>query len=176
MSKCINDFLFSMKSKVKGFSKKDFEILKKAMSDALAAQSQEFEENDKRLWQEIANLQFIFDRPQRCIKLLDEITKEDFNEHFLRLFFSNESKRLDIQLVSEQKAKEQKKQYGQSKNEEMYKKVLKREKYEGTFEWFKAYSKYDEDNLKSALTEWRKEDEPEPPIEETVYLGSMPGI
>ena len=121
-------------------------------------------------------MQFIFDRPQRCIKLLEEITKEDFNEHFLKLFFSNESKRLDIQLVSEQKAKEQKKQYGQSKNEEMYKKVLKREKYEGTFEWFKAYSKYDEDNLKSALTEWRKEEEPEPPIEETVYLGSMPGI
>lgn len=56
----------------------------------------------------------------------------------------------------------------------MYKKVLKREKYEGTFEWFKAYSKYDEDNLKSALTEWRKEEEPAAPIEETVYLGSMP--
>lgn len=37
MSKCINDFLFSMKPKVKGFSKKDFEILKKAMADALAA-------------------------------------------------------------------------------------------------------------------------------------------
>ena len=37
MSKCINDFLFSMKSKVKGFSKKDFDTLKKAMSDALAA-------------------------------------------------------------------------------------------------------------------------------------------
>lgn len=56
----------------------------------------------------------------------------------------------------------------------MYKKVLKREKYEGTFEWFKAYSKYDEDNLKSALTEWRKEEEPEEKIPETVYLGSMP--
>jgi hypothetical protein len=56
----------------------------------------------------------------------------------------------------------------------MYKKVLKREKYEGTFEWFKAYSKYDEDNLKSALSEWKKNEEPEQPIEETTYLGSMP--
>jgi hypothetical protein len=56
----------------------------------------------------------------------------------------------------------------------MYKSVLKRKKYEGNLEWFKAYSKYDEDNLKSALTEWRKDEEPPKPIEETVYLGSMP--
>lgn len=64
--------------------------------------------------------------------------------------------------------------YSQSKSEEMYKKVLKRQKYEGGLEWFKAYAKYDEDNLKSALTEWRKDEEPPKPIEETVYLGSMP--
>ena len=56
----------------------------------------------------------------------------------------------------------------------MYKSVLKREKFEGTFEWFKAYAKYDEENLKSALSEWRKDEEPAKPIEETVYLGSMP--
>lgn len=106
------------------------------------------------------NFQFIFDRPQKCVELLEEITKEDFFDHFMKLFFSEESKRLDIQLVSEKSAKDQKKAYQQSKNEEMYKKVLKREKYEGTFDWFKAYSKYDEDNLKSALTEWRKDEEP----------------
>lgn len=35
MSKCINDFLFSMKGKVKGFPKKDFDVLKRAMADAL---------------------------------------------------------------------------------------------------------------------------------------------
>ena len=35
MSKCINDFLFSMKGKVKGFPKKDFDVLKKAMADHL---------------------------------------------------------------------------------------------------------------------------------------------
>lgn len=174
MSKCINDFLFSMKGKVKGFPKKDFDVLKMAMADHLKNQSQEFEEQDKRLWQEIANLQFIFDRPEKCVKLLDEITKDDFNAHFLKLFFSEESKRLDIQLVSELKSKDQKKQYSQSKNEEMYKSVLKRQKYEGNLGWFKAYSKYDEDNLKSALTEWRKDEEPAKPIEETVYLGSMP--
>ena len=106
MSKCINDFLFSMKGKVKGFPKKDFDVLKMAMADHLKNQSQEFEEQDKRLWQEIANLQFIFDRPEKCVKLLDEITKDDFNAHFLKLFFSEESKRLDIQLVSELKSKD----------------------------------------------------------------------
>lgn len=63
MSKCINDFLFSMKGKVKSFPKKDFDVLKKAMSDALAITSKDFEEEDKRLWQEIVNFQFIFDRP-----------------------------------------------------------------------------------------------------------------
>ena len=78
------------------------------------------------MWQEIANLQFIFDRPEKCIKLLEEITKDDFNAHFNKLFFSEESKRLDIQLVSELKSRDQKKQYSQSKNEEMYKSVLKR--------------------------------------------------
>ena len=31
----------------------------------------------------------------------------------------------------------------------MYKDVLKRQKYEGTYEWFKAYSKYDDDNIKT---------------------------
>ena len=60
----------------------------------------------------------------------------------------------------------------------MYKKVLKREKYEGTFEWFKAYSKYDEDNLKSALTEWREDDVPEQKQEDlsNMHLGSMPAF
>lgn len=56
MSKCINEFLFSMKGKVKAFPKKDFELLKKAMADHLKNQSHEFEEHDKRLWSEIANL------------------------------------------------------------------------------------------------------------------------
>ena len=117
MSKCINEFLFSMKDKVKAFPKKDFEMLKKAMIDHLKNQSQEFEENDKRLWQEISNLQFIFERPQKCIELLEEITKEDFNAHFLKLFFSEESKRLDIQLVSEAKVLEQRKAFNKSSSE-----------------------------------------------------------
>lgn len=50
MSKCINDFLYSMKGKVKNFPKKDFETLKKAMADALQIQVSDFDEEDKRLW------------------------------------------------------------------------------------------------------------------------------
>jgi hypothetical protein len=49
-----------------------------------------------------------------------------------------------------------------NKKDKMYKEVLKRQKYEGTYEWFKAYSKYDDDNIKVAFDEWRKEEEEKP--------------
>jgi len=52
-----------------------------------------------------------------------------------------------------------------NKKDKMYKEVLKRQKYEGTYEWFKAYSKYDDDNIKVAFDEWRREEEEEKPIE-----------
>ena len=41
-----------MKGKVKSFPKKDFDVLKRAMADALANQAagKDFEEEDKRLW------------------------------------------------------------------------------------------------------------------------------
>jgi len=108
------------------------------------------EGEDTRLWQEIVNFQFIFDRPEKCIDLLNDINKEDFTAQFETLFFSETAKRLDIQLVTDKHAKDQKKFYNENnKKDKMYKDVLKRQKYEGTYEWFKAYSKYDDDNIKT---------------------------
>jgi len=127
MSQCINNYLQAMRKKVKGISKKEFEMLKKAMQDYLSLPPQDMEGEDARFWQEIVNFQFIFDRPEKCIDLLNDVQKDDFIGQYETLFFSENSKRLDIQLVCDKHAKDQKKLYNENnKKDKMYKDVLKR--------------------------------------------------
>jgi secreted Zn-dependent insulinase-like peptidase len=56
---------------------------------------------------EITSHKYNFDRQQENIETLASITKAEFQDHFERIFFSNTSKRLDLQLTSEAHKSEQ---------------------------------------------------------------------
>lgn len=53
-----------------------------------------------RYWDEIATHKYIFDRQEKEIEVLKQITKQEFQEHFEKLFFT-ERKRLDYELNAE---------------------------------------------------------------------------
>ena len=58
-------------------------------------------EESHRFWNEISIHNYDFDRQETELKLLDEITLEDFKALFERVLFSEYTKRLDFQLTSQ---------------------------------------------------------------------------
>jgi secreted Zn-dependent insulinase-like peptidase len=61
-----------------------------------------------RLWGEISTHTYLFDRQDIELELLKEITKEEFLNHFDKVFFSEETKRFDLELTSERHSEEEK--------------------------------------------------------------------
>ena len=58
-----------------------------------------------RFWNEIATHKYIFDRQEREIEILRNLTKQEFQEHFEQVFFT-ERRRLDYELTSEKHSEE----------------------------------------------------------------------
>lgn len=54
-----------------------------------------------RFWGEIANHNYDFERQDTELKVLETVTLSDFKALFERLFFSEYTKRLDVELTSE---------------------------------------------------------------------------
>lgn len=53
-----------------------------------------------RLWNEMATHMYMFNRKEREIEELKAVTKQEFQQHFETLFFTNR-KRIDYELNSE---------------------------------------------------------------------------
>ena len=54
-----------------------------------------------KAWAQIANHKHQFTYQDDCLKLLEEITLDDFKQHFERVFFSASTARLDFALITE---------------------------------------------------------------------------
>ena len=97
----INDFLITMRELVKNLSDEEFEIQKEAVLIKLSEKDINLAGENARHWGEISTHKYQFDRQEREIAMLSEITKQDFMELFEKTFFSATSKRIDLQLTSE---------------------------------------------------------------------------
>lgn len=60
-----------------------------------------------RFWRELTNHEYNFERQQQEIEMLQTITKEEFLAHFNHVFFSAQTKRLDLELTAEAHKEEQ---------------------------------------------------------------------
>ena len=59
------------------------------------------------MWSEISTHKYLFDRQQKEIETLASLTLDDFKAHFERVFFSEETKRIDLELTAEAHKDEQ---------------------------------------------------------------------
>lgn len=57
-------------------------------------------QESSRFWNEISIHNYDFDRQNKELTILDEITLSQFKELFELIFFSKKSKRVDLQLTS----------------------------------------------------------------------------
>ena len=105
----INEFLISMRDKVKNISDEEFEVHKSAVMTRLAEKDISLSQENQRHFGEISTHHYLFDRQAKQIEQLKTITKGEFIDLFESTFFSEKSKRIDLMLNSEAHGEENEK-------------------------------------------------------------------
>ena len=59
-----------------------------------------------RNWNEIVSHKYNFNKQAKSLKMLKLISKEDLQKHFVKIFFSKETKRLDLEITDTPKREE----------------------------------------------------------------------
>ena len=90
-----------MKEKVMNLSEEDFEVQKQAVLVKLAEKDINLSKETYRHWGEISTHKYNFERQDKEIEILSEISLKDFQDMFFKTFFSPQSKRMDLQLTSD---------------------------------------------------------------------------
>jgi secreted Zn-dependent insulinase-like peptidase len=104
----VNKFLISYREKIQNLSDEEFDTQKKAIQTIIAEKDTSLAKESSRYWQEISNHYYLFDRQNKELETLMTITKSDFKEYFEKIFFSSETKRLDLLLTSSVHEQDQK--------------------------------------------------------------------
>lgn len=97
----INEFLVAIRDKVTSISDEDFETQKSAVMTRLAEKDISLSQENMRHFGEISTHHYMFDRQNKQIEELKNITKAEFINLFEQTFFSDKSKRVDLMLNSE---------------------------------------------------------------------------
>jgi len=100
MVNAINEFLTATREKVKSVSDEDFKVQVEAVNTELSEKDINLKKDCERQWSEIGLHKYNFNRQQEEIDCLQTITKQEMIDHFENVFFSKESKRLDLELTS----------------------------------------------------------------------------
>lgn len=108
----INDFLVDVHSKLQngGLTDEEFLTHKNSVLTDLKEKDINIAEEHARHWAELTTHRYQFESQNMKIEILEKITKEEFLEHFNRVFFSEHTKRLDLELTSEAHKEEQEKE------------------------------------------------------------------
>jgi len=77
MQKNVEKFLKDMRKKVKGLSKKEFEIYRESLKIKLIRQPQDLEQESERFWYQINCDVVRFDKREQCLNLLDTLNKKE---------------------------------------------------------------------------------------------------
>jgi secreted Zn-dependent insulinase-like peptidase len=86
----------SIRDKVAAITDEEFLVQRKAVHTKLAEKDINLSYENHRFWYEIVTHNYDFDIQNNSLKELEKVTKEDFQAHVQKVFFSNQSKRLDL--------------------------------------------------------------------------------
>ena len=87
-------------------SGEEFEIVRESLQVSIDQRDASLADEFGTISSEIFAQKYVFDRKQRKLEALAQITKEDLAKHFDKVFFSNEKKRLDIESLSPSQAEQ----------------------------------------------------------------------
>ena len=147
----INEFLVATREAVKKLSDEDFEVQKQAVMTKLAEKDFNLQKESARFWEEIIFHHYEFNRQDLEIEALKLITKDEFVAHFEQIFFSADSKRLDIELTSAAHESENSELLESNKKHLMFTEVFKgRQIHTATIDEFKSLFELHPDTLKQS--------------------------
>lgn len=136
MVSCINKFLIEKREDVKNIKDEDFETIKGAVNTIISEKDINLSYECTRFWNEIGKHKYNFKRQSKMVEDLNKVTKSEFIAHFEKVFFSDQTKRLDLQLTSEAHKEEQEKYRALNQESEIFK-LLNRVKVQDSIMQFK---------------------------------------
>jgi len=97
----LNSFLEKQLEEVNKITEEDFKVQVQAVSVRLSEKDYNLsKENSRFFTNEIATHKYLFDRQEKECAVLNEITRDEFVNHYKKIFFSENTKRLDVQINS----------------------------------------------------------------------------
>lgn len=81
-------------------TEEEFKIHVDAVLVKVSEKDYNLQKDNFRFWQEISTHKYLFDRQEKEIEALKSLKKEDFIGHFEKIYFSEQTKRFDIELTS----------------------------------------------------------------------------
>lgn len=126
----INKFLLEKREEAKTLSEETFNEFRGAVRTQYAIRDTSMYKETDRANSEIFSHSLLFDRYTRDLEVIDSLTLDEFRAFFEHMFFSDKSKRLDIQLVSAKSKAEQVEHSAKiDAEDEIFTKYLPREKH-----------------------------------------------
>jgi secreted Zn-dependent insulinase-like peptidase len=97
----VNNFMVTERENVKNMTVEQFETQKKSVWTQLSVKAVNQRQDFDKAWAQIANHKYQFTIQADSLRLLEEITLDDFKQHFEKTFFSASTARLDFALITE---------------------------------------------------------------------------
>jgi len=93
--------LIEQREEIKKLTDEAFEVQKKSVYTKISEKDYNLRQEMGRFGSEISTHQYNFERQTQELAELEKISKADFQALFEKVFFSEESKRLDVNLTAE---------------------------------------------------------------------------
>ena len=126
-------------------TEEEFKVQQGAVHQVISEKDINLAKEEGRMWAEISTHKYLFDRQEKEIEVLASLTVADFIAHFEKVFFSESTKRIDLELTAEAHKEEQATCKESNKEHEGHKHIT-REEYGSEFlDEFKSSKNFHDD-------------------------------
>jgi len=153
---CINKFLLDNRKVFQELSDTDFEQAREAINIDISEKDINLSIEASRLYNEICVHTYVFDRQDKEIATLQEVTKAEVQAFFENIFFAGQSKRIDFELQAANHAEDNAKAFETNKEGELFKDI-ERKQYD-SIESFKENVEYYDDFVAAGYREFIKKE------------------
>lgn len=143
----INKFLTELRDTIKALSDEDFKTQVEAVNTSVSEKDINIKKENERFWGEISVHKYQFTRQQVEMDELKTLTKQELLDHFEKVFFSKDTKRVDLALTSEHHTEVNAENREENAKTEMYTNQLERV-FHDDMNTFKESASFHDDMVK----------------------------
>lgn len=136
------------RKKIAEMTEEDFKVQKNSVRTQIAEKDKNMAQESNRFWTEISIHNYDFERQDTELRILDEITLDQFKALFEMIFFSKKTKRVDLELTSIKHKYNQAEYFAKNAVDSYFKDHLPRTVFPGNITDFKNQANYMCDNIK----------------------------